>query len=114
MQASSRASESVIPLCRRGPWAGLRARRSGVDPEAVLQDGEHLVDAVPQRVLGQRAAPRVLADGACLVGPRQEMVEQASQLGEITIDEQLVAGFEERPQLGFRVHAMAGPPRRQL
>src|SRR5258705_3121639 len=104
------ASESgVMPAVAAPP-----PRRPGEVAEAVVHGGEHLVDPVTERVLGERAPAGVLADRARLVGMRQIEVELAPELAEVPVAHDLLTRLEEVLKILLEIHDLAGGGRRQL
>src|SRR6185369_784486 len=88
----TRAGTPTRTRCSEGR---SRARRRPGSTE----DRQHLLDAVAQRVLGEGALAGALADVARLVGMGQVIGEMAAQLLQVAVDERLLAGGEEVPQL---------------
>src|SRR3990172_5547834 len=87
---------------------------SCAEAEAVGEDGQHLLDPVPQRVLAEGALEGVLADGPGLVGMGEVEIELAPELVQIAIGDDLLAGLEQGPQLVLPVHDLARAARGQL
>src|SRR5919204_631518 len=79
-RADSRADTRRCNRCSRD--AG-RATRSRAAAEPLRDDVEHRVDAMPERVFGERATARVVTDRPRLVGMREVVAELFPELGEI-------------------------------
>src|SRR4030095_3410534 len=71
-------------------------------------------DRVAERVLGERAPARVLADRARLVRMGQMEVELAPQLAEVAVAHDLLARLEEVLEVFLEIHDLARRGRRQL
>src|SRR5262245_64779833 len=67
-----------------------------------------------QGVLGEGAAPRVLANRARLVRMRQVHVELAAQLAEITVSYDLLADLEQIVQIVLQIYHLTGTRGGQL
>src|SRR5215475_3260244 len=98
-------------LCRRARW---RARSSGARAEPLLDHVHHLLDAMAQRVLLERALARVLPDGPRLVEMGEVVPQVVLELFEVAIGEDLLSRLEQRGQLLLQIHHLTGPRRGQL
>src|SRR5215510_16312131 len=95
-------------------FRSAQATRSRALPETFLDHRQHRVDPMTERVLGQGAPARVLADRARLVRVLEVHVELAAQLAEVAIADDLLAGLEQIEQVVLEVHHLAGARGRQL
>src|SRR3989338_2431596 len=84
---------------------------SSSEAEAVGEDGQHLLDPVPQRVFTEGALEGVLADGPGLVGMGEVEIELAPELVQIAVGDDLLAGLEQGRQPVLPVPGPAPPPR---
>src|SRR2546428_10328728 len=78
------------------------------DSGPAFKGTDHLLEAVPQRGLGQRAPPCILTDGAGLVGAGEIVVEHAAALWEGAAGGDLVTRLGERREVVLEVHDLAG------
>src|SRR6267378_5240451 len=89
------------------------ARRSSLS-EALLDDGEDLLDPVTEGMLLERALHGVAADGARFVGMGEVVGELILEVVEIAVGYDLFPGGEEPRQLALEIHDLAGAARREL
>src|SRR5215471_19154296 len=77
--------------------------------ETSIDDGQDLVDAVTQGMLGERPLPRVRPDLARLVRMAEAVLQLTLELGQVAIRQHLLARLEERGQVLLEVGQLTGP-----